>query len=172
MCKIHSYIGAPTLRSVRMSDFTEDPELRDLHLALLEIVGVINRPERDVEMIRQSGITLERALFPLLVEIDRFRPIGVVELAERVGRDYTTVSRQVARLVKLRLVERRVAPSDRRIRLISPSARGRTVASKIARAREALARSVFASWSPSEFHEFVRLTRKFADAIRGPGSRA
>ncbi len=171
MCKIHTYIGAPSLSSLRMTEIVENPELRDLHLALLQIVAVINRPERDAELIRQSGIKLERALFPLLIGIERFGPIGVVELADGVGRDYTTVSRQVARLASLKLVERRVGTADRRTRLISVTGRGKTLASKITRARESLARSVFSSWNPAEFQEFVRLTRKFADAIREPGNR-
>ncbi len=72
--------------------------LRALHGALLDIVSVMNRPQRDAELIKEAGIPLDRALFPLLVGIERFGPIGVVELADRAGRDYTTVSRQVAKL--------------------------------------------------------------------------
>ena len=58
-------------------------------------------------MIREAGIALDRALFPLLVVIERRGPIGVVDLAGRVGRDYTTVSRQIAKLEGLGLIERR-----------------------------------------------------------------
>jgi len=58
--------------------------LRELHGALLEIVGVMNRPQRDEAMIREAGIALDRALFPLLVLVERLGPIGVVELADRV----------------------------------------------------------------------------------------
>lgn len=70
--------------------------LRELHGALLDIVSVMNRPQRDEAMVKKAGISLDRALFPLLVMIERLGPIGVIELADRVGRDYTTVSRQVA----------------------------------------------------------------------------
>jgi len=68
-------------------------KLRRLHGAVLDIVSVINRPQRDEVLIKEAGIPLDRALFPLLVGVGRFGPIGVVELADRVGRDYTTVSR-------------------------------------------------------------------------------
>jgi DNA-binding MarR family transcriptional regulator len=67
----------------------------------------MNRPERDEELLALAGLTLERALFPLLVFVERKGPIGVVDLAASVGRDYTTASRQVARLEDLGLVERR-----------------------------------------------------------------
>lgn len=33
-------------------------------------------------------------LFPLLVAVGRHGPVGVVELADHLGRDYTTVSRR------------------------------------------------------------------------------
>src|SRR5580700_6140538 len=91
-------------------------QLRKLHAAVLDIVGVINRPQRDEVLIKAAGIPLDRALFPLLVGIERFGPIGVVDLADRVGRDYTTVSRQIARLESLGLVERREGAADRRVR--------------------------------------------------------
>jgi hypothetical protein len=38
-----------------------------------------------------ASIMLDRVLFPLLVGIEQFGLIGVVELADRVGRDYMTV---------------------------------------------------------------------------------
>ena len=59
-------------------------QLRELHGALLEIVAVMNRPQRDEAMVREAGISLDRALFPLLVLVERVGPIGVVELADRV----------------------------------------------------------------------------------------
>ncbi len=46
---------------------------------MLDIVAVMNRPQRDDALIREAGISLDRALFPLLVSVERFGPIGVVE---------------------------------------------------------------------------------------------
>ena len=59
--------------------------VRDLHGSLPGIVGVINRPQRDELLIKEAAIPLDRALFPLLLVIDKFGPIGVVDLADRVG---------------------------------------------------------------------------------------
>src|ERR1700683_786046 len=102
-------------------------QLRDLHRSLLEIVSVINRPQRDEVLIKEAAIPLERALFPLLVVIDKFGPLGVVELADRVGRDYTTVSRQVAKLESLHLIERRADAKDRRIREAAVTPKGKAM---------------------------------------------
>src|SRR5690606_33279574 len=90
-------------------------QVRELHRALIEIASLMNRPQRDEAMVREAGIALDRALFPLLVGIERLGPIGIVDLADRAGRDYTTVSRQVAKLETLGLVERRQSPADRRV---------------------------------------------------------
>ncbi len=141
-------------------------QIRALHGALLDILGVMNRPSRDEALIREAGIPLDRALFPLLVVIERFGPIGVVDLAERVGRDHTTVSRQVARLETLGLVERQGSSGDRRVRTAAVSAKGKAMIDRLDAARGQLGRAVFQAWDPGDVAELVRLTRKFADAVK------
>ena len=41
--------------------------LRRLHEALIDVVGIFNRPRNDVVLLREAGVSLDRALFPLLV---------------------------------------------------------------------------------------------------------
>jgi DNA-binding MarR family transcriptional regulator len=141
-------------------------QLRQLHGAVLDIVGVINEPQRDEFLINKAGIPLDRALFPLLVGIERFGPIGVVQLAGRVGRDYTTVSRQVAKLESLGLVERRESAGDRRVREAAVTAKGKAMTDLVDAARERIGRAIFARWDTHDIDELVRLMRKFADAIQ------
>ena len=141
-------------------------QIRHLHGSLLDIVSLINRPQLDEVLIQEAAIPLERALFPLLVVIDKFGPIGVVDLADRMGRDYTTVSRQIAKLESLNLVERRAGAADRRIRETAISPKGKAMTRAVDTARERLGRRVFETWDPRDFDELVRLMRKFADAIK------
>ncbi|EBU7932006.1 MarR family transcriptional regulator, partial [Salmonella enterica] len=91
-------------------------QMKALHGALIRVVSALNRPRNDEKLIAEAGIQLDRALFSILISIERLGPIGVVELAERAGRDYTTVSRQVAKLEKLGLIIRQHNAIDRRIR--------------------------------------------------------
>src|SRR5580698_1979339 len=98
-------------------------EVRQLHNTLIDLVGMMNRPQRDTALIREAGISLDRALFPLLVGIERKGPIGVGELADLAGRDYTTVSRQVAKLESLRLIARCASKADKRIRAAAITAK-------------------------------------------------
>jgi DNA-binding MarR family transcriptional regulator len=143
-------------------------QLRQLHGAVLDIVSAMNRPQRDDILIKAAGIRLDRALFPLLVGIQRFGPIGVVDLADRVGRDYTTVSRQVAKLEGLGLIMRQGSLSDRRVREAAIAPKGKAMTDFIDAAREKLAGAIFETWDPHEVEELTRLMRKFADALDDP----
>ena len=142
------------------------PELRALHLALLEIMGAMNEPHRDEALIAAAGIRLDRALFPLLIGIERFGPIGVVELAAGVNRDHTTVSRQLAKLESLGLIMRVESADDRRARRAVVTPKGRTMSRRIDAARERMFRSIFSDWAPGEVSELTRLMGKFAAAMR------
>ena len=142
-------------------------QLRLLHGALISIVSEMNRPQRDEAMVREAGIPLDRALFPLLVGIERLGPIGVVEIADRVGRDYTTVSRQVAKLENLGLVQRRTVAKDRRVREAIVTPKGKAMTDAVDAARERIGRAIFATWEEQDFAELVRLLQKFAADIAG-----
>jgi DNA-binding MarR family transcriptional regulator len=141
--------------------------LRQIHGALLDIVSVMNRPQRDETLIKEAGIPLDRALFPLLVGIERFGPIGVVELADRVGRDYTTVSRQVTKLESLGLVQRQGNAADRRVREAAITPKGKAMTDLVDAARERIGRAIFKTWEARDIDELARLMRKFADAVKG-----
>ena len=143
-----------------------DEQLRRLHGAVLDIVVVMNRPQRDEVLIQAAGIPLDRALFPLLVGIERFGPIGVVRLADGVGRDYTTVSRQVGKLESLGLVDRRASPVDARVREAVITPKGKAMTDLVDAAREKIGRGIFESWAARDVDELVRLLRRYADAVK------
>ncbi len=140
--------------------------LRDLHGALIEITNAMNRPQRDEDLLRQAGVSLDRALFRLLVAIERLGPIGIVELADRIGLDHTTVSRQVSGLVKLGLAARRTSQIDRRVKEAEITVAGRAMTSAIDDARERRMSALFENWDEREFAELVRLMHRFAETFR------
>jgi DNA-binding MarR family transcriptional regulator len=138
-------------------------EIRQLHQTLIDLVGLMNRPQRDVALLQEAGVSLDRALFPLLVVIERKGPIGVVELAELVGRDYTTVSRQVTKLGVLGLIARRLSKTDNRVREAVITTKGKETTSAIDAARERIGAVLFAKWSKSDLQDLARLMRRFAN---------
>jgi DNA-binding MarR family transcriptional regulator len=139
--------------------------LPHLHRSLIDITTTMVRPERDAEMLEMAGLPLERALFPLLVLVERLGPIGVVDLAGRVGRDYSTVSRQIARLEELELVTRRASAADARVREAVITRQGKVANRAIDAAREQMAIEMFKDWSRKDFDELVRLLRRLADEM-------
>src|SRR5271156_4876249 len=140
-------------------------EIRQLHHSLIDLIAMMNRPQRDTALIREAGISLDRALFPLLVGIERKGPIGVGELADGVARDYTTVSRQVAKLESLKLVTRRPSKDDKRVREATITAKGRAMTNALDAARERIASILLADWSKQDLQDLARLMRRFADDL-------
>ena len=138
-------------------------EIRDLHATLVDLVGLMNKPQRDSALLQEANVSLDRALFPLLIVIERKGPLGVVDLSEFVGRDYTTVSRQVAKLATLGLILRRPSTADKRVREAVITAKGKQVTSAIDAARERMAAVVLANWTKRDLQDLARLMRRFAD---------
>jgi DNA-binding MarR family transcriptional regulator len=140
--------------------------IQQLHHTLVDLVGLMNRPQRDTALLKQAGVDLDRALFPLLIVVERKGPIGVVELGDLVGRDYTTVSRQVAKLESLGVITRRPAKNDKRVREALITDKGKEMTSAIDVARERLAEALFSTWKKSDLRDLARLMRRFADDLQ------
>ncbi|MDU4079923.1 MAG: MarR family winged helix-turn-helix transcriptional regulator [Klebsiella pneumoniae] len=138
-----------------MQDAHNDYDITDFHGALLDIISVMNQPLRDEQILQAAGIQLEQMLFPLLVAVGRHGPVGVVELADHLGRDYTTVSRQVKKLEAQGLACKQPNRHDRRISEVT--------------ARRRLMNQVLAQWPEDEVQALFRLTRKYADSLQQPG---
>lgn len=144
--------------------------MRALHMALISVASVLNRPDVDERLVHEAGIALDRALFPLLVMIERLGPIGIVDLAGRAGRDYTTVSRQAARLESLGLVQRQASESDARVRAATVTPKGKAMTDALDAARERMARKLFAEWSDLDVDTLVNLLQRFATDIEAQAS--
>jgi len=142
-------------------------DLMRLREALLDLTGVINRPQPDAALIELAGVDLDRALFPLLARVERRGPLGIKELAELCGRDYTTVSRQVAKLEELGLVARQVNAADARIKEAVVTDAGRSMTQALDGAREKLFSAVLADWEAQDIAVLSQLLRRLADDALG-----
>ena len=145
-------------------------KVKRLHLALIEIASAMNRAQNDDALIAEAGIRLDRALFPLLVGIERFGPISVGDLADRAGRDYTTVSRQLKKLNELGLVDRTQGDADQRVTFAKISADGKRMTDALDGARERLARVALADWDETDLDRLVELLERLTAAFRGEAS--
>ena len=144
---------------------TVNEEILQLHHTLVDLIGLMNQTQRDSALLEEARVDLDRALFPLLVGIERKGPIGVVELANLAGRDYTTVSRQVAKLEGLKLIVRSPSKTDKRVREAKITAKGLGMTGRIQAARERLAATLFANWTKRDLQDLTRLMRRFVDDL-------
>jgi DNA-binding MarR family transcriptional regulator len=142
-----------------------------LAAALLDLLGLLNSPQQDDILLREAGISIDRALFPLLVRIGAVKSLSVVELADQVGRDHSTISRQTAKLETLGLVSRRQALRDQRVREAAITTAGKRAVRAITAARKRLFSKLLADWSPEERESLARLNQKLADAMKNARRR-
>lgn len=137
-----------------------------LALALIDLVGMLNSPRQDEILLKEAGVSIDRALFPLLVRIAASKSLNVADLAEQVGRDQSTVSRQTAKLEGLGLIERGAGAADQRAREAVITAAGRRLVRAITQARRRLFDRLFAGWSAADVEALTRLNRRLADAMK------
>lgn len=150
-----------------MQDAHNKYDVTDFHGALLDILSVMNQPKRDETLLDAANVKLDQALFPLLVAIGRYAPVGVVELADSLGRDYTTVSRQVKKLQEMQLAQKQSAERDKRISEVTLSPQGRELIASIDGARQRLMNQIFADWQQEDVDELFRLVRQYANSVKG-----
>lgn len=96
------------------------------------------------------------------------------ELADHLGRDNTTVSRQVKKLEAQGLACKQPNRHARRISEVTLSANGQQMIDRIAVARRRLMKQALAQRSEEEGQALFRLTRKYADSLQKsspPGAR-
>jgi DNA-binding MarR family transcriptional regulator len=138
-----------------------------LAVSLIDLVGFLNSPRRDDALLREAGVSLDRALFPLLVRLGRQGPLGVAELADQVGRDHTTVSRQLAKLESLGFIARCEGDADRRRRAARLTGGGEAIVHAITLARRRLLSAALADRSEADRAALADLSRRFADTMIG-----
>jgi DNA-binding MarR family transcriptional regulator len=137
-----------------------------LAAALLDLLGLLNSPQQDDILLREAGVSIDRALFPLLVRIGAADSLSVVELADKVGRDHSTISRQTAKLETLGLISRRQGVRDQRVREAAITNAGKRAVQAITAARKRLLSKLLADWSPEDRESLARLNQKLADAMK------
>lgn len=134
--------------------------------ALIELTGLLNSPRQDEVLLGVAGVSLDRALFPLLVRLSAAPAMSVAQLAEQAGRDPSTVSRQIAKLEQLGLVKRPSAREDMRVRAAAITRSGARTVAAITDARRRLLTELIQNWPAAEQQMFPLLLQRFADTMK------
>ena len=59
----------------------------DIFKALIDLVALINRPDRDKKMIADAGVNLEAAAFRVFVGVAHLQQTSVGDLADLMGKN-------------------------------------------------------------------------------------
>lgn len=137
--------------------------------ALIDLVSFLNSPQRDEVLLNEAGVDLDRALFPLLVRLGMSGPLSVAALASQVGRDHTTVSRQLAKLESLGLISRPGGDADGRVRTAALTPDGGDIVQAITAARRRLLSKALAGWTKTDRANLANLNQRFVEALSAAG---
>ena len=145
--------------------------LEKLGFSLINIISFLNSPQRDDALLKQADVTIDRALFPLLVALSLKGPLNVIEIADLVGRDHTTISRQLAKLECLNFITRQQHENDRRQKTTQITENGKQIVQAITQARHELLNAVLADWSDEECQQFALQLQRFSNSLHSFGQK-
>ncbi|MQA32936.1 MarR family transcriptional regulator [Modestobacter roseus] len=142
-------------------DVTVSSEL-DSHEAYVHLereVALLLRRSRAIQgrLGSQLHHDLDGAAYGLLVLLDDAGPLRASDVVAKLGLDKSTVSRQVASLVDLGLVDRAADPDDGRAQVLSTSAEGHRRLSELRDARRARWEADLSDWATSDVATLAEL---------------
>lgn len=134
--------------------------------ALFEIVTFFNQPQQDRHLLQQADVPLEPAALPIVVRVGRQPGISIGQLADQIGRNHSSISRQVDKLMTagwLQETER----GDQRVRQVELTPQGQRGLMQIKVARETAFREKLTDYSNNDRAELARVLQQLADTLTG-----
>lgn len=113
---------------------------------------------------------IEHSAYPLLLAVQD-EPARVSTVAELMGVEVSTVSRQYSGLLSAGLVEKLPDPADGRASLIGLTASGRQVVAQMRRTRAEWFVQVLHDWEADEVDRFSELLVRFRESVLSERSR-
>ncbi|EFM11038.1 transcriptional regulator, MarR family [Paenibacillus curdlanolyticus YK9] len=137
----------------------------EIFKALLDLVSLLNRPDRDKKMIANAGVNLEPTTFRVFGGVVHLQPTSVGDLAAMMGKNYSSVSRQIDKLETAGLVHTYASSADSRIRISELTPYGEEVYAKISDTRERIMQEALSDWSQEDRQELLYKLRRLFDSM-------
>jgi DNA-binding MarR family transcriptional regulator len=165
--------GARSSRTLGMTARAEaapaqEAGLRDSDAVVRHLGSVINWARlRSFDLIhRRAGVEVDRSGIIILATLDRLGPMRMSDLAAEIGLDRSTISRQVAAVVRNGYVQKLDDSSDARASQLQLTSRGHAARRKLAEAWHDIVTELLAEWSSEEQAQLGRLLGKLAQQMR------
>jgi DNA-binding MarR family transcriptional regulator len=130
---------------------------------LVRLVRLIERVQAQYQAEHTDAV--DRATYLLLVHLVKDGAHRAGALADAVHSDPSTVSRQIAHLVQLGLVERVADPADGRATLLVATAEGRRVFDENRQLRNRSIAAMMSDWPDADRQAFGQLLTRFTDGF-------
>jgi DNA-binding MarR family transcriptional regulator len=128
------------------------PDAHEAFVQLEREIGLLLRRSRAISarLAGELHPDLDGAAYGLLSLLQDTGPLRASDLVARLGLDKSTVSRQLAHLVDLGLVDRAADPVDGRAQVLTPSSEGSTRLARIRDVRRARWERDMSDWPSSD----------------------
>ncbi|WP_243298449.1 MarR family winged helix-turn-helix transcriptional regulator [Bacillus litorisediminis] len=137
-----------------------EENLRELFQIMTRRFGFLNK-----NCCTAGGYEISLIQSHILYEIDRQHKPSMQQVAEALGTDITTFSRQVQSLVKINMVKKTPDPDDRRVHILSLTAEGKYIATVIDQQMKAYLNEVFSHLNEFERETVIRSIKLLNDAM-------
>lgn len=136
-----------------------EPDTREAYVRLEREVALLLRRSRAIygRLAGELHRGLDGAAYGMLVLLDDAGPLRASDVVVRLGLDKSTISRQVAALVDVGLVDRVADPGDGRAQVLSISAQGRRRLSEVRNERRARWQADLADWPTADVAVLAQL---------------
>jgi DNA-binding MarR family transcriptional regulator len=115
---------------------------------------------------RRQDYPIERAAYLLLRRLQTDGPQRVAELADALGLDGSTVTRQLAALDRAGHIRRTTHPDDARATVVAVTPSGRRAADALRRHRQERVAGHFADWTLADQRELSDMLHRLNDVLR------
>jgi DNA-binding MarR family transcriptional regulator len=139
-----------------------DPKAHEAFVELEREIGLLLRRSRAISarLAGELHPDLDGAAYGLLSLLQDAGHLRASDLVARIGLDKSTVSRQVAHLVALGLVDRAADPVDGRAQVLTPSSEGAARLARIRDVRRARWEDDLSDWPASDVATLADLLRR------------
>lgn len=128
-----------------------EQNLRELFQVFSRRFGFLNK-----DCCQACGHNISLVQSHILYEVEHQSQPSMQQVAERLGTDITTFSRQVQSLIKINLISKTPDPEDRRISILSLTEEGKEVAENINQQMNQYLNDVFSNMSEEEKEMVIR----------------
>jgi DNA-binding MarR family transcriptional regulator len=118
-------------------------------------------------MARRSSLYdgMDRASYLILRTLSEGGPASVNALAERLGVDGSTVTRQTAAMEARGLIEREPDRTDRRASIVTMTDAGRARMNQVRRLRQEQLSALFEAWGSDDLSDLGRILRRLNETL-------